>query len=121
MAPGGSEFVLAYLAAQENAPLIKLLLIASVGNTLGALTTFGLGVLVARKYPMKERLSISHQRGVSLLEKWGSAVLILSWVPVIGDALCFAAGWLRFSFLLSFIAITIGKVLRYAMVIYLIM
>lgn len=107
------------MAVQDNAPLISLLFIASVGNTLGALTTFALGILVSTKYPVKERLSTAHQRGVGLLEKWGGAILVLSWLPVIGDALCFAAGWLRFSFLLSFVAITLGKILRYAVIIYL--
>jgi membrane protein YqaA with SNARE-associated domain len=43
-------------------------------------------------------------------------VLLLSWVPVIGDALCVAAGWLRFGAMRSAMAIALGKAARYLVV-----
>ena len=44
----------------------------------------------------------------------GAPVLLLSWVPIIGDPLCVAAGWLRVHWLPALIFITVGKTARYA-------
>jgi len=45
--PGGSEVVLGVLAAAQHYDLWLLLAIASLGNTLGALSTWALGYLLA--------------------------------------------------------------------------
>ena len=115
--PGGSEAVLAYLSASANHSPAVLLLVASVGNTLGGLSSWGLGRLVAWKYPLRE-LKSEHQRAFHHLQRWGTPVLSLSWLPVIGDPLCLVAGWLKMNFLLSLIFIALGKTLRYAVIIY---
>jgi membrane protein YqaA with SNARE-associated domain len=44
--------------------------------------------------------------------------LLFSWLPVVGDGFCFAAGWLRLPFWLSVVAIAAGKALRYAAIVY---
>jgi membrane protein YqaA with SNARE-associated domain len=119
LAPGGSEAVLAYLAAKSEWAPGVLLLTATAGNTLGALTTWGLGVLSAMGYPVDRLTKNRHgQRALDWLRRWGTAALLLSWLPLIGDALCFAAGWLRLPFFVSFVAILLGKAVRYAAVIY---
>ena len=43
IAPGGSEAVLAYMVNQNPSSVLSLIVVATVGNTLGALTTWGLG------------------------------------------------------------------------------
>jgi membrane protein YqaA with SNARE-associated domain len=43
----------------------------------------------------------------------GTTALLLSWVPLIGDALCIAAGWLRLPPLRSAVMMAIGKGARY--------
>ncbi|MFO8023832.1 hypothetical protein [Thiohalophilus sp.] len=48
-------------------------------------------------------------------------MLLLSWLPVIGDPLCVAAGWLRIHWLLSLVLIGIGKTARYAVVVFVFM
>jgi membrane protein YqaA with SNARE-associated domain len=45
--------------------------------------------------------------------------LLLSWLPVVGDGLCFAAGWLRLPLLGGVIAIAVGKIARYSFVVFL--
>lgn len=114
--PGGSEVVLGVLAAQGLSDPWRLLAIASLGNTLGALTTWLLGYLVARRLPLEARLSEKRQRALARLRHWGSPVLLLSWLPVVGDPLCFAAGYLRLPFQASLLFIAIGKVTRYALI-----
>ena len=40
-------------------------------------------------------------------------MLLLSWLPIVGDLLCGLAGWLRLPILQSTICILIGKFARY--------
>ena len=112
IAPGGSEAILAYLVDQKIASITALISVATLGNTLGALTTCWLGSWTAKKYPAKPLASL-HQKAFTWISKWGHWALLLSWLPLIGDGLCFAAGWLRLSPLPSLIAIMSGKCLRY--------
>jgi membrane protein YqaA with SNARE-associated domain len=114
--PGGSEVVLGVLAAERHYDPWLLLAIASLGNTLGALTTWLLGYLLAQRFPLEDRLAAKQQRGVASLRKWGSPALLLSWLPVVGDPLCFAAGFLRLPFLASLLFIALGKVARYGVI-----
>ena len=114
--PGGSEAVLAMLArAQQYDPWL-LLALASSGNTLGALTTWILGYLLARRFPLEDRLSSRQRQAVTRMRKWGSPALLISWLPLIGDPLCFAAGYLRLPFAWSLLFIGLGKTARYAVV-----
>jgi len=112
--PGGSEAVLAYLATDATHTPLTLLSVAAVGNTLGGMTSWGLGWLIAVKYPARGLLKPGHQQAVVRIQRWGSPLLLLSWLPVIGDPLCVAAGWLRMHWLVSLLFIGVGKTLRYA-------
>ncbi len=118
--PGGSEAVLAYLASDAQHPLFLLVLVATAGNTLGAMTSWGLGRLLAIRYPFRQLEKASQQQAMERLQKYGSAFLLLSWLPLIGDPLCVAAGWLRIHWLPSLVFIALGKILRYIVVVYLV-
>ncbi len=119
IAPGGSEAVLAWLVSESDIPLSHLIVTATVGNTLGALTTWLLGLLSAKGYSLKwNRCQLMNQNELKRVRKWGVPILLFSWLPVVGDAFCFAAGWLKLPFLQSLIAITVGKYLRYSLVTY---
>ena len=114
--PGGSEVVLGALASQSRHDPWLLLAIASLGNTLGALTTWLLGYLVAHRLPLEARLSEKRRRALARVRHWGSPALLLSWLPVVGDPLCFAAGFLRLPFFASLLFIALGKITRYAVI-----
>lgn len=115
--PGGSEVVLGVLAAGQQHDPWWLLAVASLGNTLGGLTSWLLGLLVVRqRFSLTERLLEKQQRAIAWLRKWGSPVLLLSWLPIIGDPLCFAAGFLHVSFVASLLFIALGKTARYAVI-----
>jgi membrane protein YqaA with SNARE-associated domain len=111
--PGSSEVVLVGLATQGELPRWNLLAMATAGNTLGGMTSWGLGWLIALRYPLTELSKAAHRRAVEHVRKWGSPILLLSWVPVLGDPLCVAAGWLRMSWLGALLFIGIGKAFRY--------
>jgi len=118
--PGGSEAVLAYLASDATQPLYLLVIIATLGNTLGAMTSWGIGRIISLRYSAEKLLKPSHKMAVLRLQKHGSVILLFSWLPIVGDPLCVAAGWLRINWLASLLFIMIGKLLRYIVVIYIV-
>jgi membrane protein YqaA with SNARE-associated domain len=118
IAPGGSEGVLAWLVLHSSIPTSALLVTATVGNTLGALTTLCLGILAEKGYARIRFAEKQKVAALGRLRRWGTPILLFSWLPVVGDALCFAAGWLRMPLLRSTAAISIGKLFRYAVIVY---
>ena len=103
--PGGSEAVFGALLLSETVSLTPALAVATLGNTLGGLSTYVIGRLVPE--------SKTDAKMVGWLRRWGSPVLLLSWLPLVGDALCLAAGWLRVNLLWASVFISIGKGVRY--------
>jgi len=118
--PGGSEAVLAYLVSEAEHSQLLLISIATLGNTLGAMTSWGIGRLISIRYSAEKLSKVSQQKAVARLQKYGSPVLLLSWLPVVGDPLCVAAGWLRIHWLWSLLFISVGKLLRYIVIVYLV-
>jgi membrane protein YqaA with SNARE-associated domain len=119
LAPGGSEAVLAYLAHRAEISNIWLLAVATLGNALGAVTTWLLGFWAARRYPLENIKDSRRLEAIRKVRRHGAPLLLLSWLPVVGDGFCFAAGWLRMSFAVSLAAIALGKLGRYAAIVYL--
>lgn len=59
---------------------------ATAGNTLGGMSTYALGRWFATKKPLAQ---------LERVLRWGAPVTALAWLPVVGDGLCLAAGWLK--------------------------
>ena len=113
--PFSSEAVLAGLTAAGGYDLLLLWGVATLGNTLGAMVNWTLGRWClhwqGRKwFPFKEDDLDKADRWFS---KWGVWSLLLSWVPVIGDPITFAAGFLRVNFWLFTVLVVIAKGGRY--------
>jgi membrane protein YqaA with SNARE-associated domain len=119
IAPGGSEAVLAYLVANGLYSTQALLIVATVGNTLGALTTWGLGMIAAKKFPLATLLPPKKQQALAIVQQRGVWVLFFSWLPLVGDVFCFAGGWLKLPFIPACLIILLGKFTRYAMIVWL--
>ena len=118
--PGGSEAIVIYMGSQGDVPLVQIWWVASLGNTLGGMTSWLLGYWLARRYPAKTLVTPGQLRALSWIQRWGSPVLLLSWLPIVGDPLCVVAGWLRMHWLLSLFMIGIGKAIRYGVLLYLV-
>lgn len=118
--PGGSEVVLAALAHARSHDFWTLLGVAALGNTLGGMSTWLLGWLLARRYPLDQPHKAGQRRAIAHLKKWGSPLLLFSWLPIVGDPLCFAAGWLRLNILFSAFFIGAGKSARYAVILWMV-
>lgn len=114
--PGGSEVLLVALLNKVPQAWLVLVAEASIGNTLGAMTSFYLGRL-GRFAKSPEALSEGkHTKALTLIERYGVWSLLLSWAPIIGDILCLLAGWLKLPMLPALSMIFIGKTVRYLMV-----
>jgi membrane protein YqaA with SNARE-associated domain len=105
--PGNSELVLAGILKLHPELNWQAVSLATLGNTLGAMTTFWLSWVM----PLKHELPHTDK-----VKRFGAPALLLSWTPVIGDALCAAAGFLRLNPWLSLLYIAIGKAARYMLI-----
>jgi len=47
------------------------------------------------------------------VQRFGAPILLLSWLPLIGDPLCAMAGWLRLPWRACLFFIVLGKFARY--------
>ncbi|MNB82499.1 Inner membrane protein YqaA [compost metagenome] len=109
--PGNSEVVLvAMLLSGVSQPWL-LVVIATMGNSLGGLTN----VILGRFFPLR-KTSRWQEKAVGWLKRYGAATLLLSWMPVIGDLLCLLAGWMRISWGPVLFFLCLGKALRYVLV-----
>jgi membrane protein YqaA with SNARE-associated domain len=106
--PGNSEIVLAAVLKAGGATPAAAIAVATLGNTLGGLTTYGLGRFLPSRLP--------ESAAVARVRRFGAAALLLSWLPLAGDALCAAAGWLRLNWIACTLAMAAGKAARYVVV-----
>jgi len=102
--PGGSEAVLFGVLKLHPGQFWAALAVATLGNTLGGLSSYLIGRLIPPTKPL---------RGMDTVKRWGSPALLLSWVPLLGDPLCVAAGWLRLNVWWCTLFIAVGKFARY--------
>ena len=85
--PVSSEAMLAWLAASDGADAVALICVATSGNTLGALVNWALGRWCLhwrdhRFFPVKPA---SLQSATEWMERRGRWLLLLAWLPVVGD------------------------------------
>ncbi|MCR4299505.1 MAG: DedA family protein [Gallionella sp.] len=135
--PGGSEAVLFGVLKAYPETLWIALGLATIGNTLGGMVSFGMGWLLPQTQQLKhvEKLRPRHggaelsgagvaashllpqtagfASNVSKVRRHGTPALLLAWVPLLGDALCLAAGWLRLNPWQAALFMAMGKFARY--------
>jgi membrane protein YqaA with SNARE-associated domain len=112
--PLGSEALYLYDMSQNNT-LLLLWLFATVGNTLGSMVNYWLGLKGETYLESKGHLSAQKmEKASAFFAKYGGWSLLLSWAPVIGDPLTFIAGVLRYDFKWFALIVFVAKGLRYA-------
>lgn len=87
------------------------MLVGTLGNTLGGMISFAMGWLLPQTQQLKHVEKVRH---------YGAPALLLAWAPLLGDALCLAAGWLRLNPWQAALYMAIGKFARYWMIAYVI-
>ena len=78
--------------------------VATIGNTAGGMVSYAMGRWIPHQKPIQYE---------ALLQRHGAKLLTMAWAPLIGDALCVAAGWLRLHWLPCLGFMALGKCLRY--------
>jgi len=99
---------------------VSCLIVATAGNMLGGISLYYLGYLGniqwIEKYGKVKKEKI--QAILPRLNKYGPIIATLSFVPIIGDVLILALGFFRISPLFTSLFMLIGKVGRYAFIIW---
>jgi membrane protein YqaA with SNARE-associated domain len=111
--PLASEVPLAVVVRRHGDVALPIA-VATVGNYLGAVTTYGLARAAAARFTPQSQSHARH--ALTIFERHGAPSLLLSWVPIIGDAIVAVAGASRVTFLTFSMWTVLGKAARYAMV-----
>jgi membrane protein YqaA with SNARE-associated domain len=113
--PGGSEALLAGLLAMRTGDVVLLLVVATIGNTLGSVANWlmGRGVERFRDRPWFPVGPAAYAAAEQRFRRYGLWSLPFAWVPVVGDPLTIVAGALRTPFWPFLILVGLGKAARY--------
>lgn len=115
--PMQSEAALVGLLAGANHSVIVLLMVATLGNVLGAVINWYLGRFLLR-YKDKRWFPSSESR-LARAQHWyrryGRWSLLASWLPVVGDPLTIVAGLMREPLASFLLLVTLAKATRYVL------
>jgi membrane protein YqaA with SNARE-associated domain len=114
--PVASEIFLTAMFHYGYEPL-ACLAVATAGNSMGAWLNYGIGYLGNPSWLSKfgakpEKI----EQWKIKIQRYGSWMALLCWLPFVGDLIGIGLGFFRVPWLPTFILITIGKLVRYAVV-----
>jgi len=95
----------AYLQAHPDRAVLAVA-VATLGNTAGGMTSYWIGRII----PPKDL------KGLAMVRRYGAPVTFFAWLPLVGDALCVAAGWLRIRWWAALSFMAAGRLARYIVV-----
>lgn len=118
--PFSSEAILAAMTPGPWDP-VALWLVASVGNTMGGMSSYGLGRLgdlgrIARWLRTDPAKALGWQARIQHHGAWWA---LLAWLPVVGDPIAIALGLGRASTWPVVLLMFLGKAMRYGLVLFL--
>ena len=117
--PFSSEAVMLGLLAAGVDP-VPLLIYGSIGNVMGGMVNYGLGRLGKlewlKKYFHLKQSSID--RAYQFMGGHGAWMGFFAFLPILGSAITVVLGLTRANFPLSVFSITLGKVMRYSLLIW---
>lgn len=94
---------------------VTCLVVASIGNWLGSLVTYGMGRLgrpewIEKWFKVKPE-TLEKQRWA--VNKYGVWLALIVWVPIIGDVFAIALGFYRTNFWKTAVLLLVGKTARF--------
>ncbi len=118
--PAQSEAVLSALILLDQQSTVLLVTVASIGNIAGSIVNWflgrGLGRLSTKKwFPVKAHML---KRAIDWYRKYGRWSLLISWMPIVGDPITVAAGFLREPIWSFVVLVAVGKISRYIILAY---
>jgi len=118
--PFYSEVVLFALLRAGGDPF-ALIVVATVGNVLGAVVNWVLGLYLLN-FKDKKWFYFSQKqidKAQAWYQRYGYWSLLMAWLPIGGDALTLIAGVMRVRLQVFLLLVTIGKAARYMTVLWL--
>jgi membrane protein YqaA with SNARE-associated domain len=109
--PLSSEAVLVAFLIAYPADAAAAIALATLGNTAGGMSTYWIGRLVPER--TARRLDA---RALAWLHRYGAPATFFGWLPIAGDALCLAAGWLRLAWPAVLVFMATGRLARYLLI-----
>ena len=111
--PLGSEALLVY-DIKQGYNIYFLLLFATLGNSLGSVINYFLG-LKGEEYLLKKSLLKEEYiiKSKNYFDKYGAFSILFSWLPIVGDPITFVAGILKYDFKKFLILVIVAKFSRY--------
>lgn len=115
--PFSSEALVAGALLLDYSPW-TVILVATLGNTIGGMTCYLLGWLckwswIEKYLKIKEE---SLEKAQAKVGKYGSLAALLTWLPIVGDVIAVALGIMRTRVVPTTLFMFIGKGLRYMVV-----
>ena len=117
--PFSSEVVMAALMATGLDPWL-LAFYGTIGNVLGALLNYGIGRLGKVEW-FEKYLHVKQKdldRAERIVAGRGAWMGFFAFLPILGSAITVLLGLMRSNIVITFIAITLGKIFRYIILIY---
>ena len=113
--PAQSELGLGYLVITTDYSMLLLILLASLGNTLGAIVNWVIGRGIGNSVMRMEKIQASprYQSITGWYQAYGRWTLLLSWVPIIGDPITVIAGVLKEPLKSFVLIVALAKTTRY--------
>jgi membrane protein YqaA with SNARE-associated domain len=112
--PFQSEIIFVALQVADRVSVVWLVVVASIGNTLGALINYYIGLGITRFEGKRWFPATPAQmaRAEVWFQRWGVWVLLVSWLPV-GDVMTVMAGVMRTPVWVFIVLVGIAKTTRY--------
>ena len=111
--PFSADVLLIGLLIAGGSPMLTIL-VATLGNWLGGLTSYAIGRI--GKWEWIERLHVSREsleKQKARIDRYGAVVALLTWVPFIGDVFAVALGFYRVKFVPMALWMLVGKCGRF--------
>ena len=117
--PFSSELVMAGLMATGLDPW-QLMIYGTIGNVLGSIFNYCVGRMGKlewiEKYLHVKKADID--KAERFMKGRGAWMGFFAFLPVLGSAITIALGFMRANVVITFVSITLGKILRYLIVIF---
>jgi membrane protein YqaA with SNARE-associated domain len=104
LVPVSSEAALFAVLKMHGDLLWPALAVATLGNTLGGMSSYLIGRFIGSKKPLTQ---------LERVRRYGAPVLLFAWLPIVGDALCVASGWLKLNWIAVAAFQAAGRFARY--------
>ena len=106
--PLGSEPAVFAVIKANPSLYWSVIIVATAGNTLGGAVDYWMGWQARHMMAQQD-----NSRWNKAMARFGPAILLLGWLPIVGDPLCTLAGWSRLPLGPCVMYMAVGKAARY--------